>query len=128
MLAVRLGMGEVECLGSLLDDATLRLGAALRHARVSGDTLKRLRFPKPTLKVSIPVRMMAAAYGTFRGYRVRYELERLSRGYICRPPQGDPLNGPLGHGLHQHPRADSGRRGHCARRLTLHDYAVVCSW
>jgi hypothetical protein len=29
------------------------------------------------------------------------------------------------HGLRQHSRAVSGRRGHRARRLTLHDYAVV---
>lgn len=61
---------------SLLDDATLRLGEALRHAPVSGDTLERLRFPKSTLKVSIPVRMDDGSLRTFRGYRVRYDDSR----------------------------------------------------
>jgi glutamate dehydrogenase/leucine dehydrogenase len=42
---------------ALLDDATLRLEDALRHAHVSEDTLELLRYPKSTLKVSIPVRM-----------------------------------------------------------------------
>ncbi len=61
---------------SLLDDATLRLGEALRHAPVSGDTLERLRFPKSTLKVSIPVRMDDGSLRTFSGYRVRYDDSR----------------------------------------------------
>ncbi|MDQ4032012.1 MAG: Glu/Leu/Phe/Val dehydrogenase [Actinomycetota bacterium] len=61
---------------SLLDDARLRLGEALRHAPVSSDTLERLRFPKSTLKVSIPVRMDDGSLRTFRGYRVRYDDSR----------------------------------------------------
>jgi glutamate dehydrogenase (NADP+) len=61
---------------SLLNDAAVRLGDALHHAQVSDDTLERLRFPKSTLKVSIPVRMDDGALRTFRGYRVRYDDSR----------------------------------------------------
>jgi glutamate dehydrogenase (NADP+) len=60
----------------LLDDAALRLDDALHHARVSDDALERLRFPKSTLKVSIPVRMDNGSLQTFRGYRVRYDDSR----------------------------------------------------
>jgi glutamate dehydrogenase (NADP+) len=56
---------------SLLTDASSRLTDALQHARLSDDALERLRFPKSTLKVSIPVRMDDGSLRTFRGYRVR---------------------------------------------------------
>jgi glutamate dehydrogenase (NADP+) len=56
---------------SLLTDASSRLTDALQHARFSDDALERLRFPKSTLKVSIPVRMDDGSLRTFRGYRVR---------------------------------------------------------
>jgi glutamate dehydrogenase (NADP+) len=61
---------------SLLDDASGRLDEALRYARVSEDALERLRYPKSTLKVSIPVRMDDGSLRTFRGYRVRYDDSR----------------------------------------------------
>jgi glutamate dehydrogenase/leucine dehydrogenase len=61
---------------SLLDDAAARLDAALHHAQVSEDALERLRYPKSTLKVSIPVRMDDGSLRTFRGYRVRYDDSR----------------------------------------------------
>jgi glutamate dehydrogenase (NADP+) len=61
---------------SLLDDASGRLDEALRYARVSEDALERLRYPKSTLKVSIPVRMDDRSLRTFRGYRVRYDDSR----------------------------------------------------
>ncbi|MGH3671558.1 MAG: Glu/Leu/Phe/Val family dehydrogenase, partial [Pseudonocardiaceae bacterium] len=59
-----------------MNDAAVRLGDALHYAQVSDDTLERLRFPKSTLKVSIPVRMDDGALRTFRGYRVRYDDSR----------------------------------------------------
>lgn len=61
---------------SLLTDASARLTDALEHARISDDALERLRFPKSTLKVSIPVRMDDGSLRTFRGYRVRYDDSR----------------------------------------------------
>jgi len=61
---------------SLLTDASSRLTEALQHARISDDALERLRFPKSTLKVSIPVRMDDGSLRTFRGYRVRYDDSR----------------------------------------------------
>lgn len=61
---------------SLLTDASSRLTDALEHARISDDALERLRFPKSTLKVSIPVRMDDGSLRTFRGYRVRYDDSR----------------------------------------------------
>ena len=61
---------------SMLDDATLRLTDALKYAQVSEDAVERLRFPKSTLKVSIPVRMDDGSLRTFRGYRVRYDDSR----------------------------------------------------
>jgi glutamate dehydrogenase (NADP+) len=53
-----------------------RLQAAASVARVSDDTLERLRLPKSVLKVSIPVRMDDGALRTFPGYRVRYDDTR----------------------------------------------------
>lgn len=51
-----LGQRGPDVADSLLDDVAARLDAALHHAQVSDDALERLRYPKSTLKVSIPVR------------------------------------------------------------------------
>lgn len=59
-------------MAGLLDDATGVLDEAMRHAAISDDTREILRFPRSTLKVSIPVRMDDGSLRTFRGYRVRY--------------------------------------------------------
>ncbi len=77
-------------LDSLLGDATQRLADALRHTRVSEDTLERLQHPKSVLKVSIPVRMDDGRLQTFRGYRVRYDDSR----------------GPTKGGIRYHPDVD----------------------
>jgi glutamate dehydrogenase (NADP+) len=50
-----------------------RLEAAAKVAKVSDDTLERLRLPRSVLKVSIPVRMDDGTMRTFPGYRVRYD-------------------------------------------------------
>src|SRR5436305_5442257 len=42
-------------------------------AKVSDDTLERLRLPRSVLKVSIPVRMDDGTLRMFPGYRVRYD-------------------------------------------------------
>jgi glutamate dehydrogenase (NADP+) len=58
---------------SLFEGTGARLEAAAEVARVSEDTLERLRLPRSVLKVSIPVRMDDGTLQTFPGYRVRYD-------------------------------------------------------
>src|SRR4051812_3747353 len=58
---------------SLFEGTGGRLLAAADVAKVSDDTLERLRLPKSVLKVSIPVRMDDGALVSFPGYRVRYD-------------------------------------------------------
>ena len=42
---------------SLFSDASQRLEEALEYASISDDAIERLKLPKSSLKVSIPVRM-----------------------------------------------------------------------
>jgi glutamate dehydrogenase (NADP+) len=60
----------------LLVDAGHRLDDALSCSDVSDETLARLRQPRSSLKVSIPVRMDDGSLEIFRGYRVRYDSTR----------------------------------------------------
>lgn len=61
---------------SLLSDANVRLERALKYVRISEDASERLKFPKASLKVSIPVRMDNGSLRVFEGYRVRYDDTR----------------------------------------------------
>ena len=61
---------------SLLSDANQRLERALKHVQISEDASERLKFPKASLKVSIPVRMDDGSLRGFEGYRVRYDDTR----------------------------------------------------
>ncbi|MEM1278682.1 MAG: Glu/Leu/Phe/Val dehydrogenase [Cyanobacteria bacterium P01_H01_bin.152] len=61
---------------SLLSDANQRLERALKHVQISEDASERLKFPKASLKVSIPVRMDDGSLRVFEGYRVRYDDTR----------------------------------------------------
>lgn len=61
---------------SLLSDANRRLERALKHVHISDDASERLKFPKASLKVSIPVRMDDGSLRVFEGYRVRYDDTR----------------------------------------------------
>ncbi|NEQ45295.1 MAG: Glu/Leu/Phe/Val dehydrogenase [Leptolyngbya sp. SIOISBB] len=61
---------------SLLTDANRRLERALKHVHISEDASERLKFPKASLKVSIPVRMDDGSLRVFEGYRVRYDDTR----------------------------------------------------
>lgn len=61
---------------SLLSDANQRLERALKYVQISEDASERLRFPKASLKVSIPVRMDNGSLRVFEGYRVRYDDTR----------------------------------------------------
>lgn len=61
---------------TLLSDANQRLEKALRHVVMAEDVVERLRYPKSSLSVSIPVRMDNGSLQVFQGYRVRYDDSR----------------------------------------------------
>ncbi|WP_204154309.1 Glu/Leu/Phe/Val dehydrogenase [Leptolyngbya sp. CCY15150] len=63
-------------LHSTLSDANLRLEKALRYVTISNDAIERLKYPKASLCVSIPVRMDDGSLRVFQGYRVRYDDTR----------------------------------------------------
>ena len=61
---------------SLFSDASQRLDEALVYASISEEAIERLKLPKSSLKVSIPVRMDNGELRIFSGYRVRYDDTR----------------------------------------------------
>ncbi|MFQ4135505.1 Glu/Leu/Phe/Val family dehydrogenase [Nodosilinea sp. PGN35] len=61
---------------SILSDANRRLERALKYVSISDDASERLRYPKASLTVSIPVRMDDGTLKVFQGYRVRYDDTR----------------------------------------------------
>ncbi len=61
---------------SLLADAKIGLDEALKYVNLSEDALLRLKHPKASLIVSIPVRMDDGSLQIFQGYRVRYDDTR----------------------------------------------------
>jgi glutamate dehydrogenase (NADP+) len=61
---------------TLLADASTRLEAALKYVSISDDASERLKYPKASLSVSIPVRMDDGSLRIFKGYRVRYDDTR----------------------------------------------------
>jgi glutamate dehydrogenase (NADP+) len=63
-------------LNSLFEDASRRLEKALKYVNLSEDTTERLKFPKSSLIVSIPVRMDDGSLQMFPGYRVQYDNTR----------------------------------------------------
>ena len=63
-------------MAALLTDASRRLEKAAQHAPISDDATERLKFPKASLKVAIPVRMDDGSLRVFEGYRVRYDDTR----------------------------------------------------
>ena len=62
--------------GSLFADASKRLEKALKYVAISDDAGERLKYPKTSLSVSIPVRMDDGSLRIFPGYRVRYDDTR----------------------------------------------------
>ena len=61
---------------SLFADASTRLEQALKYVSISEDASERLKHPKASLSVSIPVRMDDGSLRIFQGYRVRYDDTR----------------------------------------------------
>lgn len=71
-----------------MEKAKQRLDNAARHADISHDTLERLKYPKSSLKVSLPMRMDNGELKVFLGYRVRYDDSRgPTKGGIRYHPQ-----------------------------------------
>ncbi len=62
--------------GTLFQEASSRLEAAAKFVAISDDTIERLKYPKASLKVAIPVRMDNGELKIFQGYRVRYDDTR----------------------------------------------------
>jgi glutamate dehydrogenase (NADP+) len=63
-------------MSSLLTDANRRLERALKYVSISADATERLKYPKASLQVSIPVRMDDGSLRVFAGYRVHYDDTR----------------------------------------------------
>ncbi len=63
-------------MNGLLADASTRLERALKYVSISDDASERLKHPKTSLIVSIPVRMDDGSLRIFQGYRVRYDDTR----------------------------------------------------
>ncbi|MBP0001271.1 MAG: Glu/Leu/Phe/Val dehydrogenase [Cyanobacteria bacterium SID2] len=61
---------------SLFADAMTRLDKALQYVSISDDAIERLKYPKASLTVSIPVRLDRGDLKVFQGYRVRYDDTR----------------------------------------------------
>ena len=61
---------------SLFENASQRLEKALQYVDLSSDAIERLKSPKASMSVSIPVRMDDGSLKVFPGYRVRYDDTR----------------------------------------------------
>nr|WP_199289016.1 Glu/Leu/Phe/Val dehydrogenase [Pseudanabaena sp. FACHB-1998] len=81
---------EVFVSESLFDQASERLADAIAHVHISEDAIERLKSPKASLQVSIPVRMDNGTLKVFQGYRVRY----------------NDLRGPTKGGIRFHPKVN----------------------
>jgi len=74
---------------NIFEEASKRLDKALQHIDVSDDVFEKLRHPKASLEVSVPVRMDNGELRTFSGFRVIY----------------DDTRGPAKGGIRYHPSA-----------------------
>lgn len=57
---------------SLFDGAKKQLDKALSHYKIDEETQERLKSPKSSMQVSVPVRMDDGSLRIFQGYRVEY--------------------------------------------------------
>src|SRR3989344_5508067 len=58
------------------ESAKKQLENALRHVKISNETITTLEKPKKIIQVSIPVRMDDGSLKIFEGYRVQYNTSR----------------------------------------------------
>ncbi|PHS12986.1 MAG: glutamate dehydrogenase [Blastopirellula sp.] len=61
---------------TIFSDALRRLDKAFQFADVDPEVILRLKYPKATMQVAIPVRMDDGSLRVFEGYRVRYDDSR----------------------------------------------------
>ncbi|MCA9300249.1 MAG: glutamate dehydrogenase, partial [Phycisphaerales bacterium] len=61
---------------NLFARSVARLDDASKHSKAHAETVLRLRTPKQTVEVTIPVRMDDGSLRTFTGYRCRYDDTR----------------------------------------------------
>ncbi|MHA7840311.1 MAG: Glu/Leu/Phe/Val family dehydrogenase [Gammaproteobacteria bacterium] len=61
---------------TIFDEATRHLDEALKHAIIDQEAIERLKHPKMTLEVSLPLRMDNGELKIFKGYRVRHDDTR----------------------------------------------------
>ncbi|AUC59813.1 glutamate dehydrogenase (NADP+) GdhA [Cyanobacterium sp. HL-69] len=61
---------------SLFADANIRLERALKYIQISPSTEEKLKYPKSSLAVSIPLRMDDGSLKVYQGYRVIYNDSR----------------------------------------------------
>lgn len=61
---------------SLFADANIRLERALKYVQISPTTEEKLKYPKSSLAVSVPVRMDDGSLKVYQGYRVIYNDSR----------------------------------------------------
>lgn len=60
----------------LFEDAISRLDEASSYVEIDPEAIKKLKYPKESLEISIPVRMDDGSLEIFTGYRVRYNDTR----------------------------------------------------
>lgn len=60
----------------IFEDALARLDQAAKFAKIDKEAIERLKHPKATMEVSIPVRMDDGSLKIFTGYRVRHDDTR----------------------------------------------------
>jgi glutamate dehydrogenase (NADP+) len=95
--------GRVDEAYDVLADAITKLERAAAHLRFDPETLQRLKHPKATMLVSIPVRMDDGSLAIFEGYRVRH----------------DDTRGPAKGGVRYHPAVSLGEVKALALWMTL---------
>jgi glutamate dehydrogenase (NADP+) len=61
---------------NLFEDAIQNLDRAFKFAAIHPEALERLKYPKLTIQVSIPIRMDDGSMRVFEGYRVRHDDTR----------------------------------------------------
>jgi len=67
-------MAEVE--GGQFQDALTRLDEAFPYAKISEEALLKLRWPKETLEVAVPLRRDDGSLSIYQGFRVRHDDTR----------------------------------------------------
>lgn len=63
-------------MSNIFEDALARLDHAYQYANIDPEALERLKYPKASLEVSIPVRMDDGTLKVFTGYRVHHDNTR----------------------------------------------------